>query len=257
MGEYDFDRLTRFKKVDVLRKALNDDNEHQRFKAVEALEAIALISGENDAAYKTLVEACSQSTFEDVRLHAKIALKTLGGSSKPSVKTNNHKVGAQLRQEPTKNHAAQLPHEEPGENRFICELDPKCTVLVVRGSTLNAQHKVGTSPSGRGRWDNVEKAWLLPIDRSSFEHLKRYGVKLHPTVHCLSTSHQDIWAVRTRDKKFIKIIGDTANIEASIKKIPAAQWDSDEHVWKIPFSADAVKRLIKIDGLYVSPFILD
>ncbi len=257
MGEYDFDRLTRFKKIDVLRKALNDDNEHQRFKAVEALETIALASGKDDAAYKTLVDASSQSAFEDVKLHAKIALKTLDGSLKPSLKTNNHNVGTQPRQEPTKNHAVHPPHEEPAEHRFICELDAECTVLVVRGSTLNAQHKVGTSPSGRGRWDNVEKAWLLPIDRSSFEHLKRYGVKLHPTVHCLSTSQQDIWAVRTRDKKFIKIIGDTANIEASIKKIPAAKWDADEHVWKIPFSADAVKRLIKIDGLYVSPFILD
>jgi len=257
MGEYDFDRLTRFKKVDVLRKALNDDNEHQRFKAVEALEAIALVSGKDAPAYKILADASSQSTFEDVKLHAKIALKTLGGSSKPPLKTDNHKAGSQLRQEPTKNHAAQQSHDEPVENRFICELDAGCTALVIRGSTLNAQHKVGTSPSGRGRWDEVEKAWLLPIDRSSFEHLKRYGVKLHPTVHCFSTSQYDIWAVRTRDKKFIKIIGDTTNIEASIKKIPAARWDGNEHVWKIPFSADAVKRLIKIDGLYVSPFILD
>ncbi|MDD1721376.1 MAG: HEAT repeat domain-containing protein [Euryarchaeota archaeon] len=257
MGEYDFDRLTRFKKVDVLQKALNDDNEHQRFKAVEALEAIALASGTHDLAYNILVDAASHSTFEDVKLHAKIALKTLDGSPKPPLKADNHKANSQQHQEARRNISAQPLHEEHGEDRFICELNPGCTALVIRGSTISPQHRVGASPSGRGRWDNVEKAWILPIDRSSFEHLKRNGVKLHPTVHCLSTSQQDTWAVRTKDKKFIKILGDTANIEASIRKIPASKWDSDEHVWKIPFSADAVKRLIRIDGLYVSPFILD
>jgi hypothetical protein len=40
MGEYDFDRLTRYRRVDLLLKALNDENEHQRFKAVDALEAM-------------------------------------------------------------------------------------------------------------------------------------------------------------------------------------------------------------------------
>ncbi|MGZ4921341.1 MAG: HEAT repeat domain-containing protein, partial [Halobacteriota archaeon] len=240
MGEYDFDRLTRFKKVDVLRKALNDENEHQRFKAVEALEAIALASGKESPAYKLLADASSQSTFEDVKLHAQIALKTLDGSTKPSVKADNQKATSQ-HQELRKNHTAPTQHEEGAEHRFICELGPDCTVLVVRGSTITPQDKVGTSQSGRARWDEAEKAWFLPIDRTSFEHLKRHGVKLHPTVHCLSTSQEETWAVRTKDKKFIKIIGDTANIEAIIKKVPAAQWDSNEHVWRIPFSADAVK----------------
>ncbi len=254
MGEYDFDRLTRFKKVDVLQKALNDDNEHQRFKAVEALEAIALASGKHDPAYNILVDAASHSTFEDVKLHAKIALKTLDGSPKPP-KADNQKANAHQHQESRRDLSAQPLHEEHGENRFLCELDSGCTTLIVRGSALNAQHRVGTSKSGR--WDNVEKVWLFPIDRTSIEHLKQSGVKLHPTVHCLSTSQQDTWALRTRDKKFIKILGDPTNIEASIKKVPGSKWDSAEHVWKIPFSADAVKRLIKIDGLYVSPFILD
>ncbi len=255
MGEYDFDRLTRFKKVDVLQKALNDDNEHQRFKAVEALEAIALVSGKDSPAYKILTDASLNNAFEDVKLHAKIALKTLDGTPKPPAKAENNKVGVPPHQEQTKNHAAHSPHEEQPEHRFICEFNADCTALAVRGSTINPQHKVGTSQGAR--WDNAEKAWLLPIDRSSFEHLKRHGVTLHPTVHCLLTSQDETWAVRTRDKKFIKIIGDASNIETSLKKIPAAQWDNEEHVWKIPFSADAVKRLIKIDGLYVSPFILD
>ncbi len=255
MGEYDFDRLTRFKKVDVLRKALNDENEHQRFKAVEALEAVALASGKDSPAYKLLTEVSTDSTFEDVKLHAKIALKTLDGSPRPPAKAENHTASSHQHQEVSKNHAAS--HDDHAEHRFICELSSDCTALVVRGSTISPQHKVGASPSGRGRWDNAEKAWLVPIDRQSFEHLQRYGVKLHPTVHCLSTSKEDTWALRTRDKKFIKIIGDTTSMEASIKKVPGAQWDSEEHVWKIPFSADAVKRLIKIDGLYVSPFILD
>ncbi|MGZ4948247.1 MAG: HEAT repeat domain-containing protein [Halobacteriota archaeon] len=254
MGEYDFDRLTRFKKVDVLEKALNDENEHQRFKAVEALEAIALASGKDAPAYKILTEASLHSPFEDVRLHAKIALKTLDGSPKPPVKASNHTASSQQHPESRKTPSAQPP-EEHGEHRLICELDSGCTSLVVRGSALSPRHKVGTSKSGR--WDDVEKTWLFPIDRPSIEHLQQGGVKLHPTVHCLCTSQQDTWALRTRDKKFIKILGDTADIEASIKKVPGAQWDSDEHVWKIPFSADAVKRLIKIDGLYVSPFILD
>ncbi len=255
MGEYDFDRLTRFKKVDVLRKALDDDNEHQRFKAVEALEAVALASGKDDPAYKLLTEASSQSSFEDVRLHAKIALKTLEGSPKPPLRADN-KTSSQ-HQEPRRNHSAHPTHDEHAENRFICELDAGCTALVVKGSTIGPQHNIGASQSGRARWDNDKKAWLLPIDRASFEHLKRNGVTLHPTVHCLSTSQQDTWACRTKDKKFIKILGDTSNIEASIKKVPGSQWDSDERVWKVPFSADAVKWLIKIDGLYVSPFILD
>lgn len=255
MGEYDFDRLTKFKKVDVLQKALNDDNEHQRFKAVEALEAIALASGKESPAYKILVEASSQSAFEDVKLHAKIALKTLDGSHRPPLKADTQTVNSQQRQEPRKNHAAKPLHDEHEEHRLLCELDAGCTTLVVRGSALGPKHKVGTSKSGR--WDKVEKAWLFPTDRASIEHLKQSGVKLHPTVHCLSTSQQDTWAVRTRDRKFIKILGDTADIEASIKNVPGSKWDSDEHVWKIPFSADAVKRLIKIDGLYVSPFILD
>ncbi len=257
MGEYDFDRLTRFKKFDVLQKALNDDNEHQRFKAVEALEAIAVASGKGGPAYKALTEASVHSNFEDVRLHAKIALKTLDGTPRPSMKADNHRGSAPQHHEPRKNQASHPQHDEQAENRFICELSPGCTALVVRGSTLNANHRIGTSPSAGGRWDDVEKAWLLPIDRSSLEHLKRNGVKLHPTVHCLSTSQQETWALRTKDKKFIKILGDTANIDASIKKVPGSRWDRDERVWKIPFSADAVKRLIKIDGLYVSPFILD
>jgi hypothetical protein len=76
-------------------------------------------------------------------------------------------------------------------------------------------------------------------------------------VQCLNTSSHNTWAVGTRNKKWIKVLGDTHEIEANLKQIPGAQWDNSEKVWKIPFKADSIKRLIRTDGLYVSPFILD
>jgi hypothetical protein len=63
--------------------------------------------------------------------------------------------------------------------------------------------------------------------------------------------------VRTRDKKWIKVLGDTSEIEKNLKLIPGARWDTSENAWIIPFKADAIKRLLRIDRLYVSPFILD
>jgi len=97
----------------------------------------------------------------------------------------------------------------------------------------------------------------IPINRTSIESLKNGGVVLHPTVHCLCTSSQNTWAVGTRNKKWVKVFGDTHEIEDKLKQVPGSQWDSAERAWIIPFKADSLKRLIQIDGLYVSPFILD
>jgi hypothetical protein len=255
MGEYDFDRLTRYKRVDVLRKALSDDNEHQRFKAVDALEAVAVASGETDpSARDALSEAATQSAYDDVRLHAKIALKTLDGSlGDRKQKTNSN--GLQHR-EPKKDalHKPQRNHWEE-QGKLLCELDDDCTTLVVRGSTLSPRHKLSTIKDGR--WDKQVKVWRFPINRASIETLKNGGVVLHPTVQCLSTSSYNVWAVRTRDKKCIKVLGDTNEIEKNLKQIPGSQWDKSENAWIIPFKADAIKRLMRIDRLYVSPFILD
>lgn len=257
MGEYDFDRLTRYKRVDVLRKALSDNNEHQRFKAVDALETVALASGEADpSARDALSEAATQSVYEDVRLHAKIALKILDTSlGDRTQKINNRDNGLQYRE--AKKDTAQKPLRDHWEEqgKLLCELDDDCTTLVVRGSTLSPRHKLSTIKDGR--WDKQVKVWRFPINRASIETLKNGGVVLHPTVQCLSTSSSNVWAVRTRDKKWIKVLGDTHEIEDNLKQIPGAQWDKAENAWKIPFKADAIKRLMRIDHLYVSPFILD
>jgi len=256
MGEYDFDRLIRFKKVDVLQKALNDSNEHQRFNAVEALEAIALAYGKNDSAYNVLVHASSQSEYEDVRLHAKIALKTLDNPQELIRKAEDHRTNGSRSQEPKKRKASKLQHDNlHAENRLLCELDDECTTLIVRGSTLGARHKL--SAIQNGRWDKDEKTWQFPINRAAIENLRNGGVVLHPTVRCLSTSSQNTWALGTRNKKWIKVVGNTEIIDAHIRQVPGSQWDSFEKAWRIPFSADSIKRLIKIEGLYVSPFILD
>lgn len=253
MGEYDFDRLIRFKKVDVLQKALNDSNEHQRFNAVEALEAIALAYGKNDSAYNVLVDASTQSEWEDVRLHTKIALKILDNPQE-LIRKADERTSRSQSQERTKRSKLQRDSLY-AENRLLCELDDECTTLIVRGSTLGARHKLGAIQNGR--WDEDEKTWRFPINREAIESLKNGGVVLHPTVRCLWTSSQDTWALGTRSKKWIKVVGNTEIIDAHVRQVPGSQWDSFEGAWRIPFSADSIKRLIKIESLYVSPFILD
>jgi hypothetical protein len=255
MGEYDFDRLTRYKRVDVLAKALDDENEHQRFKAVDALEAVALASGNADSAARDiLTQAATQSAHEDVKLHARIALKTLDTSQEDRVgKTEEpRKNGLQ----DLKRNSVHTPlREHHPESRLLCELDEDCTTLIVRGSTLSARNK--PSAIKGGSWDKEERVWRFPINRASIEGLKNGGVVLHPTVRCLCTSSQNTWAVGTRNKKWVKVLGDTHEIEATLKQVPGSRWDSAERAWIIPFKADSLKRLIRIDGLYVSPFILD
>ena len=80
---------------------------------------------------------------------------------------------------------------------------------------------------------------------------------LHPTVHCLCTSSQNTWAVATATRSGSRCSGIRMEIEDALKQVPGSQWDSAERAWIIPFKADSLKRLIRIDGLYVSPFILD
>ena len=255
MGEYDFDRLTRYKRVDVLSKALDDENEHQRFKAVDALEAVALASGNTDlTARDILTQAAMQSAHEDVRLHAKIALKTLDTSQEDRTQKTDRNNGSQHLD--AKRNSVQKPlREHHVEGRLLCELDEDCTTLIVRGSTLSARNR--PSATEGGFWDKEERVWRFPINRTSIESLKNGGVVLHPTVHCLCTSSQNTWAVGTRNKKWVKVFGDTHEIEDKLKQVPGSHWDSAEHAWIIPFKADSLKRLIRIDGLYVSPFILD
>ncbi|MGA7075303.1 MAG: HEAT repeat domain-containing protein [Halobacteriota archaeon] len=259
MGEYDFDRLTRYRRVDVLSKALNDENEHQRFKAVDALEAVALASGDADlSARDVLVQAATQSAHEDVKLHAKIALKTLNTSQEGRIqKTNDNRENGPQHPESKKN-TTQKPQREyyqQAEDRLLCELDDDCTTLMVRGSALSPRH--GLRAIKGGQWDKQVKVWRFPINRASIESLKNGGVVLHPTVQCLCTSSHNTWAVGTRNKKWIKVLGDTHEIEGNLKQVPGSQWDSSENAWRIPFKADSIKRLIRIDRLYVSPFILD
>jgi hypothetical protein len=255
MGEYDFDRLTRYKRVDVLSKALDDENEHQRFKAVDALEAVALASGNTDlTARDILTQAAMQSAHEDVRLHAKIALKTLDTSQEDRTQKTDRNNGSQHLD--AKRNSVQKPlREHHVEGRLLCELDDDCTTLIVRGSTISERNR--PSATEGGFWDKEERVWRFPINRTSIESLKNGGVVLHPTVHCLCTSSQNTWAVGTRNKKWVKVFGDTHEIEDKLKQVPGSQWDSAERAWIIPFKADSLKRLIQIDGLYVSPFILD
>jgi hypothetical protein len=257
MGEYDFDRLTRYKRVDVLQKALDDENEHQRFKAVDALEAVALASGDTESAARDiLTQAAMQSAHEDVRLHARIALKTLDTSQEDRIQRAEEQRNNAPQKHDTKRNTLHKPlREQHPENRLLCELDEECTTLIVRGSTLNARNR--PSATKDGVWDKEGRVWRFPINRASIDSLKKGGVVLHPTVHCLCTSSQNTWAVGTRSKKWIKVLGDTDEIADTLKKVPGAHWDSAERAWIIPFKADSLKRLIRIDGLYVSPFILD
>ena len=258
MGEYDFDRLTRYRRVDVLLKALDDENEHQRFKAVDALEAVALASGDADSSARdVLVQAATQNAYDDVKLHAKIALKTLNTSQESQTqKANDDQENGpnhlESKRNATKKQQREYHHDE---NRLLCELDDDSTTLIVRGSSLSPRHRLSAIKGGH--WDKETRVWRFPINRESIESLKDSGVVLHPTVQCLSTSSHNTWAVGTRNKKWIKVLGDTHEIEANLKQVPGAQWDNSEKVWKIPFKADSIKRLIRIDGLYVSPFILD
>ena len=191
MGEYDFDRLTRYKRVDVLSKALDDENEHQRFKAVDALEAVALASGNTDlTARDILTQAAMQSAHEDVRLHAKIALKTLDTSQEDRTQKTDRNNGSQHLD--AKRNSVQKPlREHHVEGRLLCELDEDCTTLIVRGSTISERNR--PSATEGGFWDKEERVWRFPINRTSIESLKNGGVVLHPTVHCLCTSSQNTW----------------------------------------------------------------
>ena len=256
MGEYDFDRLTRYKRVDVLAKALEDENEHQRFKAVDALEAVALASGNADSAARDiLTHAAHESVREDVKLHARIALKTLETSQEDRIQRAEEQRNNAPQPDLKRNSAHKPLREHHPEGRLLCEFDEDCTSLVVRGSTINARDR--PSPVREGFWDKEAKVWRFPISRASIESLKNEGVVLHPTVHCLCTCSQNTWAVGTRNKKWIKVLGDTHEIADALKQVPGSHWDSTEHAWVIPFKADSLKRLIRIDGLYVSPFSLD
>ncbi|MGZ4864008.1 MAG: hypothetical protein ACXV5H_01830 [Halobacteriota archaeon] len=257
MGEYDFDRLTRYRRVDVLLKALNDENEHQRFRAVDALEAVALASGDAGlSAREGLTLAATQNAFEDVRLHATIALKTLNNSQESQIERTSDKrengIYPESKRITTKKQQRKYNHADTG---LLCELDDDSTTLIVRGSSLSQNHRL--SKLKGGQWDEERRVWRFPVNRESFENLSKNGVVLHPTVQSLNTSSQNTWAVGTRTKKWIKVLGDTHEIEANLKLVPGAQWDSSEKAWRIPFKADSIKRLIRIDGLYVSPFILD
>ena|GEM_PF-234690 len=256
LGEYDFDRLIRYKRVDVLLKALDDENEHQRFKAVDALEAVALASGNADSAARDiLAQAATNSPYEDVKLHATIALKTLDTSQEDRTQKPEERRNSAQHQDLKRNSVPKPLREQHPEGRLLCELDKDCTSLIVRGSTLSARNR--PSAAKGGSWDKEERAWRFPINRASIEILKDGGVVLHPTVHCLCTSSQNTWAVGTRNKKWIKVFGDTHEIEDALKQVPGSHWDSAERAWIIPFKADSIKRLMRIDGLYVSPFILD
>lgn len=257
MGEYDFDRLTRYRRVDLLLKALNDENEHQRFKAVDALEAVALASGDADSSARDgLMLAATQNAFEDVRLHAKIALKTLNTSQESQIErtSDRRENGPHLesKRNAIKKQQREYNHADTG---LLCELDDDSTTLIVRGSSLSPSHRLSAIKGGH--WDEQTRVWRFPVNRDSFESLRDNGVVLHPTVQSLNTSSQNTWAVGTRNKKWIKVLGDAHEIETNLKLVPGAQWDSLEKAWRIPFKADSIKRLIRIDGLYVSPFILD
>jgi uncharacterized protein YdaT len=258
MGEYDFDRLTRYRRVDVLLKALNDENEHQRFKAVDALEAVALASGGADSSARdALVQAATQNAYDDVKLHARIALKTLNTSQESQTQKANDNQENGPNDLASKRNAIKKQQRENhrDEDRLLCELDDDSTTLIVRGSSLSPNHRLSAIKGGH--WDEEMGVWRFPINRESIESLKDNRVVLHPTVQCLSTSTQNTWAVGTRNKKWIKVVGDAHEIEAPLKQVPGAQWDNSEKAWRIPFKADYIKRLIRIDGLYVSPFILD
>jgi len=258
MGEYDFERLIRYRKTDILKKALEDSNEHQRFKAVEALEAIALGFIEDRTAYDILVDTSVRNPYEDVRQHAKIILKNINGYIRDQVgkldtdrKTNVIDNRAQQKEKFSE------PHEPNNYKKVIvvCEFDDDCNSLRVHGETLSVRDKL--SEVKGGHCDDETRVWKFPIERTSIDGLKKIGVMLHPAVQSVYTSSHDTWALKTRNKKWIKIVGASETIVDNLKEVPGCEWDNLEKAWKMPFHAESIKRLMKIDGLYISPFILD
>ncbi len=257
MGEYDFERLIRYRKIDILEKALEDANEHQRFKAVEALEAIALGSTEDNKAYAILVDASSQNPYEDVRQHAQIVLKNINGYFKEHAGTldagNNTTVMNTTI--PPKQKPSELHESNNKRIILVCEFDDDSNNLRVHGDTLSVRQQLDEL-KGAQRDDDTQ-VWKFPINRSSIDGLKKIGVILHPAVQSVYTSSHDTWALKTRNKKWIKIVGASDTIEDSLKQVQGCEWDNLNKVWKVPFHAESIKQLMKIDELYVSPFILD
>jgi hypothetical protein len=257
MGEYDFERLIRYRKIDILEKALEDANEHQRFKAVEALETIALGSTEDTRAYAILVDASSQNPYEDVRQHAQIVLKNINAFIKEHEAMGN--AGKNITVMTTT--ISQKPklsglHESNNKRIIVvCEFDDESNNLRVHGDTLSVRNQLDEVKGAQS--DDNTQVWKFPINRSSIDALKKIGVMLHPAVQSVYTSSYDTWALKTRDKKWIKIVGASDTIEDSLKHVQGCEWDNLNKVWKVPFHAESIKQLMKIDGLYVSPFILD
>jgi hypothetical protein len=257
MGEYDFERLTRYRKIDILKKALEDANEHQRFKAVEALEEIALGSTEDTAAYDILVDASSRNPYDDVRQHAQIVLKNINGyikehAGKLDADKNTTEINTRIQQK----QKLSGPYESNSRRIIVvCEFDDDSNNLRVHGDTLDVRHQLD-EVQGAQR-DGNSPVWKFPINRSSIDGLKKIGVMLHPAVQSIYTSSRDTWALKTRNKKWIKIVGASDTIVENLKQVQGCEWDNLEKVWKVPFHAESIKQLMKIDGLYVSPFILD
>ena len=174
MGEYDFERLIRYRKTDILKKALEDSNEHQRFKAVEALEAIALGSIEDRTAYDILVDASVRNPYEDVRQHAQIILKNVNGYIRDHVgmsdtnrKANVVDNSAQQKQKFSE------PHESNNYKKVIvvCEFDDDCSSLRVHGETLSVRDKLNKVKGGH--CDDETRVWKFPIERTSIGGLKK------------------------------------------------------------------------------------
>ena len=259
MGEYDFERLIRYRKIDILKKALDDSNEHQRFKAVEALEAIALGSIEDSSAYDILVEASVRNPYEDVRQHAQIILKNINGY----IREHSEKLDTDSKTNLTDSRTQQKEKlsESQESNNYkkvivVCEFDDDCNNLRVHGETDSVSHKLNEVKGAH--WDDKTRGvWKFPIERTSLDGLKKIGVMLHPAVQSVYTSSHDTWALKTRNEKWIKIVGASETIVDNLKEVPGCEWDNSAKAWKVPFHAESVKRLMKIDGLYVSPFILD
>ncbi len=257
MGEYDFERLIRYRKIDILEKALEDANEHQRFKAVEALETIALGSTEDNRAYAILVGASSQNAYEDVRQHAQIVLKNINAFIKEHEEMSNARKNTTITTASISQKQQLAGLHESNNKRIIvvCEFDDESNSLRVHGDTLSVRDQLDEVQGAQS--DDNTQVWKFPINRSSIEALKKIGVMLHPAVQSIYTSSYDTWALKTRDKKWIKIVGASDTIEDSLKRVQGCEWDNLNKVWKVPFNAESIKQLMKIDGLYVSPFILD
>jgi hypothetical protein len=257
MGEYDFERLIRYRKIDILKKALEDANEHQRFKAVEALEAVALGSTEDNIAYDILIDASSQNPYEDVRQHAQIVLKNINGFIKEHAETLDVSKSTTVMNTRSSQKQKLSELHESNNKRIIvvCEFDDESNNLRVHGDTLSVRRQLDEVRGARS--DDNTQIWKFPINRSSIDGLKKIGVMLHPAVQSVYTSSHDTWALKTRDKKWIKIVGASDTIVDRLKQVQGCEWDNLNKVWKVPYHAESIKQLMKIDGLYVSPFILD